>query len=125
MKLTLKAFAVFVLLATIAVSASALPGREALVVIRFNQQQVMYQDQLYNAVVQAVRTKPSVIFNVIGVAPVARDRDVSERYMQNTRYYAQKIADDLVKMGVNPQQVSFNVEASTHVQTEEVQIFVQ
>lgn len=125
MKFCLKTFVVFAFVALVNMAANALPAGEPLVIIRFNQQQVVYQDQLYNAVVQAVQTKPSVIFSVVGIAPVGRDAATNAKLMENTRYYTQRINDDLLKMGVNPQQVRFNVETSAHVENEEVQIFVQ
>ena len=109
----------------IAAAAQAMASGVALVTIRFNQQQVVYQNQLYNAVVEAVKVKPSVTFNVVGYAPQHRDSEKSAKLLSNTQYYTGKVADDLAKIGVNPKQIRSSVEISPEVRTEEVRIFVE
>lgn len=126
MKLFLKTLLVVCFVAVFAVTANAFGGdRPALVTIRFNQQQVVYQNQLYNAVVEAVKVKPDVIFNIVGVAPTHSESAKSEKLLENTQYYTGKVADDLAKIGVNPQQIRSSIETSPEVRTEEVRIFVE
>lgn len=124
MKLSLKMFFAVALLCLSTVAAHAMSDRVALVTIRFNQQVVAYQSQLYNAVVEAVKVKPSVVFTVVGVAPTHSDSAKAQKLLENTQYYTQKVADDLLKIGVNPQQVRTSIETSPHVRDEEVKIFV-
>ena len=124
MKLFLKILLVVCLIGTFTVAANAMSERLALVTIRFNQQTVTYQDQLYNAVVEAVKIKPSVQFSIIGYAPRANDSEKEAKLLQNTQYYTGKVAQDLAKIGVNPKQISTNVEPSANVRDEEVRIFV-
>jgi hypothetical protein len=124
MKLSLKTLLVVLLLCVGAVAANAMSNQVALVTIRFNQQVVAYQNQLYNAVVEAVKVKPSVIFTVVGYAPTHSDSDKAKKLLENTQYYASKVSQDLINIGVNPQQVRTNVETSQQIRDEEVRIFV-
>jgi len=125
MKLFLKTLLVVCMLSTLSIAANAMNDRVALVTIRFNQQQVVYQNQLYSAVVEAVKVKPSVTFNVVGYAPVNNDSTKAAKLLENTQYYTNKVAADLAKIGVNPQQIRSSVEPSPEVATEEVRIFVE
>lgn len=124
MKLSLKMFFVVALICLGTVAANAMPDRIALVTIRFNQQVVAYQNQLYNAVVEAVKAKPSVMFTVVGYAPTHSDAEKAQKLLENTQYYAGKVSQDLINIGVNPQQVRTTVETSRQVRDEEVKIFV-
>lgn len=121
----LKTLALLAFFVGFAANAHAFQDKVPLVTIRFNQQQILYQDQLYKAVVEAVKVKPSVIFRVSGVAPSASDPEQNSTYYNNTLFYAQKIAQDLQAMGVNPAQISLTPVSSGNVETEEVYIYVE
>lgn len=124
MKFLLRTLLIVCFFGAVALSANATQDRIALVTIRFNQQVVVYQDQLYNAVVEAVKLKPSVAFTVVGTAPTDNDPAKAQKLLENTQYYTQKVTDDLLKIGVNPAQVRSNVQTSPNVKDEEVKIFV-
>lgn len=85
---------------------------DALMTIRFNHNTVTYQDKLFYVVSEAVKTKPSVIFDVVAITPDG----------QST--YGQRVAGDIARIGVNQQQITFRAEAG-RVNSEEVRIFVR
>ncbi len=87
-------------------------GQEALMTIRFNQKTVAYQDQLFYVVSQAVKTKPSVVFDVVDTTPNGQPA------------YGQQVANDIARIGVSQQQITFHAE-SGRVNSEEVKIFVR
>lgn len=124
MKFTFKTLLVLCFLVLATATANAMQQQVALVTIRFNQQVVLYQNQLYNAVVEAVKTKPSVVFTVVGIAPQHSDSDKAAKLFKNTEFYMQKVQEDLLKIGVNPVQVRSRIETSPNVKDEEVKIFV-
>lgn len=100
-------------------------GREALMIIRYNQKQISYQTQLYSAVAEAVKAKPTVIFDVIGYAPQTNSIKKNKRYYENAQYYGQKVRDDMARIGVNPQQITFTTQVNPNLKNEEVRIFVR
>lgn len=99
--------------------------RVALVTIRFNQKRVSYHNQLYAAIVEAVKVKPSVVFDVVGYSPITDDQENNAIYRENTQSYLNRVANDMKKMGVNPQQVNVNLQSSQSIKHEEVKIFVR
>lgn len=91
---------------------AAYGSQSALMVIKFNQPNVSYQDQLFYVVSQAVKAKQTVIFDVVSVTPDGKG------------VYGQQVADDIKRIGVNPLQVTYRTEAG-RVNSEEVRIFVR
>ena len=85
---------------------------EALMTINFNQKTVAYQDKLFYAVREAVKAKPTVIFNVV---------DTSKSGAPGK---GRQVANDIARIGVNPAQISYQPQAAK-TPYEVVQIFVQ
>ena len=86
------------------ISAQAFAS-DALVTIRFQNGNVAYQDKLFTAVSEAVKVKSSVIFSVVG-----------------DPLYSPQVANDIVRIGVNPAQVQIDRSAPS---AGEVRIFVR
>lgn len=105
--------------------AEAMQLRQALMTIRFNQQQVTYKRQLYSVLVEAVKKKPSVVFDVIGYVPSVRDPQRNQKLYENTQIYANEVARNIIEMGVSPQQVTVSTQAGGNIDNEEVRIFVR
>ncbi len=106
--------------ATLAVTALAFPiaaaaYNDALMTLRFHGgRAIAYQDQLFYVVREAVKTKSTVVFDVVSTAPSGRP---------NT--YGQRVASDIARIGVNPAQITYRAEQNPGVQSEEVRIFVR
>ena len=67
----------------------------ALMTINFNQKVVAYQNQLFYAVREAVKAKPTVIFNVV---------DISQGGAPGN---GQAGAADIARIGVSPAQITY------------------
>lgn len=107
-------------------SANAFEGQNTpLLVIRFNQARINYNDQLFFAATEAVKTKPSVIFDVVAYAPTSSNKAKNTKYRENAQFYGRRIANDLVKMGVNQAQVTVKTQTDGSLKNEEVKIFVR
>ncbi|PIR33699.1 MAG: hypothetical protein COV36_02235 [Alphaproteobacteria bacterium CG11_big_fil_rev_8_21_14_0_20_44_7] len=99
--------------------------RIALVTIRYNQKVISYKGQLYNAVTEAVKTKPTVVFDVVSYAPVGRDAKSNMKLSERAYSYGAQVAEDIKRMGVNPQQVTFSSQQDPRISFEEVRVFVR
>jgi hypothetical protein len=98
-----------------ALPALAEPGDNALLTIRFQAgNATVYQDKLFFVVREAVKAKPTVVFDVVSIAPNGQPN-----------VYGAHVANDIKKIGVNPAQVTYRVENSAATKTEEVKIFVR
>lgn len=94
------------------IEAEAADANDAVLVIRFNKPTVTYQDQLFYVVREAVKIKPTVIFDVVAVTPNGAVK------------YGQRVASDIARIGVSPAQINYHAETGG-VSDEEVRIFVR
>lgn len=98
-----------------ALSAQAQPVSDALMTIRFKSgNSTIYQDKLFYAVREAVKTKSTVVFDVVSTSPQGQPN-----------VYGARVADDIRRIGVNPAQVTYRVESDPSLRNEEVRIFVR
>jgi hypothetical protein len=93
-------------------AANASNSGDALMIIRFNQKNVNYQDKLFYVVREAVKAKPGVVFDVVAVTSGGESK------------YGQEVADNIARLGVAKSQISLRNESSA-VSNEEVRIFVR
>ena len=114
MKLIVNAFLALLLTFGIFAAAKAEITGTPLMVIRYNQKDVAYQSSLSFAVREALKTKPTVAFEVVDVTP---EGEIS-------RTHGQEVADSITHMGVDPKQVTTRTETGA-VANEEVRIFVR
>lgn len=96
-----------------------------LIIVRFNQRSVYYQQPLYNAVSRAMQVKPGVRFNVVSVVPVAGDADTDSQLQDVARANTGRLMQDMLQMGVPQNQLTVSYQTSAAVETNEVHIFVQ
>jgi hypothetical protein len=89
-----------------------------LVRIRFTQANVDYKDALYRALQAALKQRPDLAFEVVGVAPTdARQPGALSR--------AQEVRFAMADMGVPPERVTVTTETSPTAKSDEVRIFVR
>lgn len=95
-----------------------------LMVVRFNQERIYYQQPLYTAISRAVDAKPGVVFNIITVIP----QTGSERDQQKSTVAAQTntntVVQDMVKMGVPQNRIRVSYQTG-HVEFSELHLFVE
>ena len=112
MKLIVNAFFALVIMLAIPVLTRA-ESAPPLITIRFNQKNINYHDKLTYVVREAVKTKSSVVFEVVDVAPGS-----------SAGLYGQQIVSDIENLGVPAAQIIMRSE-SGDVSNEEVRIFVR
>jgi hypothetical protein len=96
-----------------------------LVVIRFDQPNVDYEQPLYTAVSRALERKPDATFTIQAVAPNAgTPADVAVN-TNASRQNAENVLRSLTSMGLPADRVSLSATMSPDVQASEVRIFVR
>ena len=96
-----------------------------LVVIRFNQRSVYYEQQLYNAVSRAVEIKPSVRFELVSYMPHTGNPDADQRLANQATTNLQRVANSFIEMGVPRQRLTITSEPRRNMRYDEVHVFVQ
>lgn len=96
-----------------------------LLVVRFNQDRIYYQQALYNAVSRALEAKPSVLFNIVAVVPESSNDSFNRQSKADTQMRTGTLVGDMVKMGVPQSRLRVSYQKSTTAPSPEVHIFVQ
>jgi hypothetical protein len=112
---------------SVAPSRAAAPSADdrPLVVIRFDQPDVAYEQPLYTAVSRALERKPSATFTVMAVAPNAGTAAQVAVNTNASRQNAENVLRSLTNMGLPADRVSLSATMSPDVQANEVRVFVR
>jgi hypothetical protein len=107
--------------------AAALPATDGppLVVIRFDQPNVDYEQPLYTAVSRALERKPSATFTIQAVAPNAGSAADVAVNTNASRQNAENVLRSLTNMGLPTDRVSLSATMSPDIQSNEVRIYVR
>ena len=98
---------------------------QALVVIRFDQPNVDYEQPLYTAVSRALERKPSATFTIQAVAPNAGSAADVALNTNASRQNAENVLRSLTNMGLPADRVSLSATMSPDVQANEVRVYVR
>ena len=96
-----------------------------LVVLRFNQPRVEYEQPLYDAVSRAVAVKPGVMFDLISYAPVTGDARTDQGWQVTAGHNAQTVVASLQRMGVPISRIRVNGQQQPGIYFDEVHIYVR
>lgn len=96
-----------------------------LVIIRFNQRKVFFDQQLDLAAKRAMDVKPDVIFELVSMVPVSADPAMGQRMANVAASNLRLVADALVKSGVAPEQITSRREPAQGYAFNEVHVFVK
>jgi len=113
------------LLAVSTVGTAWAQAGEPLVVIRFNQRYVHYEQQLYKAMQQAVAIKPELMVDVVSYSPETGDSDLNEQWQQAASVHTQKVVATLQQMGVPRSRIAVTGQRLNGIKTDETHIFVR
>ena len=103
-----------------------LVGRQQpLVVIRFDDTNVEYEQPLYQAVSRALDRRPNAAFDVVAVAPQSGDQAQTSLNRAKARRYAERVLRSLNEMGLPPNRVSLAATTSPNAQSNEVHVYVR
>jgi hypothetical protein len=110
-----------------AAAAPAGPGASdrPLVVIRFDQANVEYEQPLYTAVSRALERKPGATFTIQAVAPNAGSAAEVAVNTNASRQNAENVLRSLTNMGLPADRVSLSATMSPDIQSNEVRVFVR
>lgn len=101
------------------------PDSRPLVVIRFDRQNVQYEQALYDAVSKALERRPNAAFDLVAVAPAGGTPAEVALNSNNARRNAESVLRTLTNMGLPPERVSLAATTSPQAQTNEVHLYVR
>ncbi len=99
--------------------------RQALVVIRFDTDNIAYEQAVYNAISQVLDRRPQAAFDVLAVAPQVDDQTRSSLDRAQVRRLAGRVLRSMNEMGLPPNRVSLAATTSHSVDTNEVHIYIR
>lgn len=101
------------------------PGAKPLVVLRFNQDRVYYEQPLFQAIEKAVAVKPGVMFDVVSIAPSTGDAAKDAEWQRTASSHTQAVVTSMQKMGVPLSRMAISGQPQTGLNADEVHIFVR
>ncbi len=105
---------------------SAMVGRTPpLVVIRFDQPNVEYDQALYSAVSQALERRPNAAFDLVAVAPGLGSPSQVALATNKSRREAEGVLRSLTNMGLPADRVSLSATTNPNAQISEVHLYVR
>ncbi len=102
---------------------AATSGRP-LVVIRFDNPNVEYEQALYSALSSALERRPSAVFELVAVAPNRGTAGQIALASSNSKRQAEQVLRSLTNMGLPAERVSLSATTSNTAESNEVHIYV-
>lgn len=115
--------AILVFMAPISASAQTFQDTP-LMVVRFNQPRLNYQQSLYNTLTRALQAKPDVFFNVIALVPQGGNASLDQKLQADAQGKTGALVGDMVRMGIPQNRLRVTYQKAG-VEFPEVHIFVQ
>ena len=106
------------------VASRSTVGRRPLVVIRFDRQNVAYDQAVYNAVSRVLERRPSASFELVAVAPSGGGAARVALNSNQARRNAENVLRTLQRMGLPPTRVALSARTSTSAQANEVHLYI-
>ncbi|MEK9723300.1 MAG: hypothetical protein VW405_07425 [Rhodospirillaceae bacterium] len=100
-------------------------GRRPLVLIRFDRNDVPYQQALYNAVSRVLEKRPDSVFDLVAVAPASGGQARVALNSNKARRHAEGVLRSLVEMGLPPARVAVSAKTDTTARTNEVHLYLR
>ena len=100
-------------------------GKRPLVVIRFDRNDVAYQQALYNAVSRVLDQRPGAVFDLVAVAPTAGGEARVALNSNKSRRQAEDVLRALVEMGLPPARVAVSARTMASARTNEVHLYLR
>ena len=106
-------------------SETAARGGSALIVIRFDSANVVYEEALYGAVSTALEGKPDARFELVAVTPLSGAPSDVVANASNAKRDAERVMRSLIDMGMPADRLILASATSDTARTSEVQIYVR
>ncbi len=104
--------------------SSAATGRP-LVVIRFDNPNVQYEEALYTAMSRALERRPTATFELVAVAPTKGSSGEIALASANSKRQAEQVLRSLTNMGLPADRISLSATTSSSARSNEVHIYVR
>jgi hypothetical protein len=105
--------------------AAMVGQRQPLVVIRFNQDKVDYEQALFTAVSRALERKPNAAFDLVAVAPNVGTPAQVSLATSRSRRNAEGVLRTLTNMGLPSERITLSATSSAGAQVNEVHVYVR
>lgn len=99
------------------------PKDVPLMIIRFNEPDVAFQDPLYETMVKAFKIKPSAVFDIVSVSQKSSNKKTQNDNDQVAQENAAKVIQTFNDMGMPTTRLTLSNIAES-VQSSEIRIFV-
>ncbi len=96
-----------------------------LVLIRYNQPQVQYEQQLAAAVSAAMQRKPDLQFSVVAVTPSSGDPAELATMQEAAGRNAEEVKRSLIQLGMAPSHIAMSRTQTQDAKTPEVHVYVR
>jgi len=96
-----------------------------LMIIRFNDGLIEYENKLKMATKMAMTKKPSVFFDVVAVSPETESSRVNDQLAKDVQFIAGKVAEQMKQSGVSEEMIRTSFKQNKLIKNNEIQIFVQ
>ncbi|PHQ71094.1 MAG: hypothetical protein COB93_03960 [Sneathiella sp.] len=100
-------------------------NRQALVIIRFDRDDVPYEEALYNAVSQTMQARPETSFDVVTIAPLQGDSGDIAANQAKSAENLQRVLRSLTNMGLPASRVSLSSISNAQIASNEVHIYTR
>jgi hypothetical protein len=102
-----------------------LANRRPLVVIRFDRDDVPYEEPLFTAVSEALNRRPSAAFDLVSVVPQQGTPAQVALNANNARRNAERVLRNLTAMGLPSDRISLSATSSNETSSSEVHVYVR
>lgn len=106
-------------------AARAEGGNPPLVVIRFNQERVYFDQQLYSAISKAVAIKPELLLEVVSLAPSTGNAEIDRQWQAAASSHTQSVVVSLQSMGVPASRIQVSGQLQPGLRYDETHVFVR
>jgi hypothetical protein len=106
-------------------AASLVGQRQPLVVIRFNQPNVDYEQALFTVVSRALERRPNAAFDLVAVAPSVGSAAQVSLATGKSRRNAEGVLRSLTNMGLPADRITLSATNSPSAQVNEVHVYVR
>lgn len=106
------------------VSGVASAGR-LLVLIRFNQPNVEYAQQLSQAVSTALERQPGAEFSIIAISPASGDPSELASHLDAAKRHAEEVKRSLIQLGLPPSRLTVSSSQLQSATTPEVHVYIR
>ena len=110
---------------TVPVAEAAPSVGRLLVLIRFNQANVDYQQQLSQAVGTAIERRPNAEFSVVAVSPANGDPAALAGEQASAKSNAEDVKRALMQMGLSPSRITVASTQAQSAQSPEVHVYIR